>query len=203
MTFALPAIRGVLQGTQDFMSLAISTSIEAILRFALAVSFAFAGWGVSGIFLGYVLAGVVSFVYTIVAVRKHFGGASVHLTIDLRRLWQSTGGIVVGTSAITLLTFIDLPLVKHFFEPAQAGIYGAVTICGKMLFFAIGFIPTLVLPKAAGRAAKGETVQLEGPPKIVQGGVARRDEVGERKLDGGTASDGGRVASRPVGRGGP
>ncbi len=157
MTFALPAIRGVLQGTQDFMSLAISTSIEAILRFGLAVALASAGWGVSGVFLGYVLAGVVSFVYTIIAVRKHFGKASAKLTIDWRRLLQSTGGIVAGTSAITLLTFIDLPLVKHFFDPKQAGIYGAVTICGKMLFFAIGFIPTLVLPKAAGRAARGES----------------------------------------------
>jgi len=157
IAFALPAIRGVLQGAQDFTRLAVSTSIEAVLKIGLAVGFVIAGWGVSGAFLGYVLASAVSFAYTMFAVRRHFSPEPARLMIDLRRLMQTTGGIVAGTIAVTLLTSIDLPLVKHFFGASTAGIYVAVTVCGKMLLFVGGFVPTLVLPKATAQAAKGES----------------------------------------------
>jgi O-antigen/teichoic acid export membrane protein len=157
IAFALPAIRGVLQGAQDFVALAISTSIEASLKIVLAVGLVVAGWGVSGAFLGYVLASAVSFAYTMFAVRRHFAPDPAKLMIDLRRLVQTTGAIVLGTIAVTLLMSIDLPLVKHFFAAREAGIYVAVTVCGKMLLFVGGFIPTLVLPKATAQAAKGES----------------------------------------------
>lgn len=160
IAFSLPALRGILQGTQDFVGLALSTSIEAVLKIGLAVAFALAGWGVSGIFLGYIIAGACSFGYTLVAIRRYITSTTGLLALDLRRLVQTTGAVVAGFSAITLLGFMDVPLAKHFFTPSQAGIYGAVTICGKMLFFAGGFIPMILLPKAAGRAARGESATL-------------------------------------------
>lgn len=155
--FTLPAMRGVLQGTQDFVALAISTSIEALGKISLAVAFVYLGWGVSGIFVGYAIAGICSFLYTIFVARRHWDFGPALVAIDARRLFQSTGAIVLGTSAITLMGFIDVPLVKHFFVPTTAGLYGAISICGKILLFIVGFIPMLVLPKAAQRAAAGRT----------------------------------------------
>ena len=152
----LPAIRGVLQGAQDFAAFAISTSIEAICRVGLAVIFVYAGYGVAGAFAGYSLASLLSLAYTLSAVRKHWSDIPTPLAIDTRRLLVTMGGVIVGTAAITVMSSIDIPLVKHFFSARDAGIYSAAAICGKMLFFVVGFVPALVLPKAAQRAAAGE-----------------------------------------------
>lgn len=167
LSFALvlPIVRGVLQGTQDFIALAFSTSSEAVAKIVLAVFFASVGFGVPGVFAGYAIAGGLNLVYTLVAVRKHWDARETRLAVDTRRLIQTMGGVIVGTSAITIIGFVDLPLVKHFFSATDAGIYGAVSVCGKMLLFVAGFVPTLVLPKAAHRAADGRapgTVLIQG-----------------------------------------
>lgn len=157
LSFALllPTMRGVLQGTQDFIALAISNSTEGIAKIVFAVTFAFAGWGVRGVFAGYALASALNLVYTLLAVRTHWDERVTRLAIDTRRLLQTMGGVAVSTSAITVMGFVDVPLVKHFFSPTDAGLYSAISVCGKMLLFVVGFIPTLVLPKATERAANG------------------------------------------------
>jgi len=152
----LPAIRGVLQGAQDFSAFAISTSIEAICRVGLAVALVYAGYGVAGAFVGYSLASMLSLAYTLAAVRKHWSDIRTPLAIDTRRLLATTGGVIVGISAITIMSSIDVPLVKHFFNARDAGIYSAVAICGKLLLFIACFVPAIVLPKAAQRAAARE-----------------------------------------------
>ena len=167
LSFALmlPTVRGVLQGTQDFGALAISSSSEAIGKITLAVAFAYAGFGVPGVFAGYALASALNMVYTFLAVRKHWDLSPTRLAIDTRRLLQTMGGVIVGTSTMTVMGFVDVPLVKHFFDATDAGIYGAVSVCGKMLLFIVGFIPMLVLPKATHRASHGRapgTVLLKG-----------------------------------------
>lgn len=151
----LPAVRGVLQGTQDFRALAFSMCLEAVGKIGLAVALAYAGFGVPGVFAGYAIASALAMLYTYAAVRTHWDDQPTRLAIDTRRLMQTTGGVVLGTSAITVMGFIDVPLVKHFFDAHEAGLYGAISVCGKMLFFVVSFIPTLVLPKAAQRAAHG------------------------------------------------
>jgi O-antigen/teichoic acid export membrane protein len=47
-------------------------------------------------------------------------------------------------------------LVKHFFSVTDAGIYSAASFCGKILFFVVGFVPLMILPKAAQHAAAGK-----------------------------------------------
>jgi O-antigen/teichoic acid export membrane protein len=54
------------------------------------------------------------------------------------------------------MSFADLLLVKHFFSPEVAGLYGAISLVGKVLLFVVGFVPTIVLPKATARATSGE-----------------------------------------------
>jgi O-antigen/teichoic acid export membrane protein len=150
-----PIMRAVLQGAQDFTRLAISNVTEGTGKLVLAVGFVFAGLGVAGAFLGYAFAMLVGALVTVPFMLRHWSKQSARLTIDPVRLLHTTGGVIVATSAITVLGYVDVPIVKHFFSPTQAGIYSAVSVCGKMLFFFVAFVPTLVLPKAARRAAEG------------------------------------------------
>ncbi len=167
MTLGLtvPLLRGILQGTQDFWRFSASTVMEALGRITFAVVLVYMGFGLTGAFAGSALASAICLLYTVYSVRLHWAHARTKLLLDLRRMWMTTGGVVATTVCLTVMGFIDVPLVKHFFSPADAGIYGAISVCGKMLFFLVGFIPTVVLPKATTRAAQ----QLPVKPVLVQG----------------------------------
>ena len=161
----MPSVRAVLQGTQDFVAFAISILIEAIARVGLAVALVYAGYGVTGAFAAYTIAALLSLGYTVVAAGGHGAKVRAPLTIGMRRLIATMGGAVAGTAAITFMAYIDVTLVKHFFSSADAGLYSAASFCGKILFFVAGFVPLLILPKAAERAALGKPTR----PILVQG----------------------------------
>jgi O-antigen/teichoic acid export membrane protein len=158
--FLMPAVRGVLQGAQDFAAFAISISIDAVARVGLAVAFVYAGYGVTGAFTGYAIASLLSLGYTYVAANKHWSSIRTPLAIDTRRLFATMGGAVAGIAAITFMGYIDVTLVKHLFTAADAGIYSAASFCGKILFFIVGFVPLLILPKAAQLGAAGKPTRV-------------------------------------------
>jgi len=156
ITLIMPGARGILQGGQDFWRLRISTGLEGLLKVGLGLSFVAAGYGVVGALGGWLLGSTIGLLYTIVAVRLHWGPLRVPLYIDFRRVLYASGGIAVATMVSGLMASMDVPLVKHFFSPTTAGLYsGGVALSGKILFFIVGFVATLVLPKATSAAVRG------------------------------------------------
>jgi O-antigen/teichoic acid export membrane protein len=113
--------------------------------------------GVSGALLGQALAMAIALGYTWYALHRHMGHTRGPLHVDVRRLLQTTAGIGGAMLGLCMLGSLDLLLVKHYFTPYDAGLYSAVSLVGKVLLFAIGFVPTVVLPKATARAARGES----------------------------------------------
>ena len=45
--------------------------------------------------------------------------------------------------------------MKHYFPAHEAGLYAAASLGGKMLLYLVGFVPTVLLPQAADRHARG------------------------------------------------
>ncbi len=152
----LPGVRGVVQGAQDFKRLAISTALEACCKLIFGIGFVLAGFGLIGAMLGYAAGALVSLGYTLVVVRGYAAPSLIRLRVDIARLFATTRGVAMATFALTSMSFTDLLLVKHFFSPEQAGLYGAISLVGKVLLFVVGFVPTIVLPKATARATHGE-----------------------------------------------
>ena len=54
-----------------------------------------------------------------------------------------------------VLTYYDVPLVKHFFDPRSAGLYASAAFVGRAIFAMVSFVPTLVMPKVSARVAAG------------------------------------------------
>jgi O-antigen/teichoic acid export membrane protein len=151
-----PALRGVLQGTEDFVSFSISCVLEAALKTAFAVAFAFAGFGLEGVMLGWLIGTSLALAYTAgVLFGRYRNVAGEPLFLDYRRLLGTSGGVALATLCLTSLGFSDVVIVKHYFPPREAGLYGAASLAGKMLFWLVGFVPTIVLPRATSLAASG------------------------------------------------
>lgn len=159
LSFVTPSVRAVLQGEEDFVRYSISTVLEVLLKVIIAVALVYAGYGVSGAMFGWLLGTSGALIYTIWAVlRKHGANAddSVRLALDLRRLLQTTLGVGFAGGFLVALSFMDVLLVKHYFEPHQAGLYAAVNLTGKIVLFVAGFVPLVLLPKAVAATARGE-----------------------------------------------
>ena len=149
-----PSVRGILQGAQDFRRYGIALMVEGVLMVGFGCGFVFAGFGVAGALFGWALASGFSLAFGYFAARRHFGAGRTPLTIDLRRLLQASGGIALTTVAITL-GLSDVVLVKHYFSGETAGLYAAVALTGRIVFFVVSFVPAVILPKASSLATRG------------------------------------------------
>lgn len=158
--FTTPSVRGILQGEEDFLRYSISMVLEVMLKVVLAVALVYSGFGVVGAMLGWVIGTASALAYTTWAVLNKHGTApdpSVRLGLDLKRLLKTTIGVALANGTLTCISFMDIPLVKHYFDAHQAGLYAAVNLTGKVVIFLVGFVPAIVLPKAAAQAQRGES----------------------------------------------
>jgi O-antigen/teichoic acid export membrane protein len=156
LNLLLPALRGILQGTEDFVSFSISIALEGVVKTGLAILFAYAGFGLRGVMFGWLCGSLVALGYTLaVLVTRYRAVELAPLFLDFRRLLITSAGVASATLCLTSLGFTDVVIVKHYFEPREAGLYGAASLAGKMLFFLVGFVPTILLPKATNLAASG------------------------------------------------
>lgn len=159
--FITPTVRAILQGEEDFFRYSVSLTLETFLKVVLAVGLAYEGFGVAGVMFGWAIGTAIALGYTVWAVMRKHGAAAagnrVRLGLDLRRLVQTTLGVAMANGLLTCVGFMDVLLVKHYFDAKQAGLYAAVNLTGKVVIFLVGFIPSVVLPKAVARAERAES----------------------------------------------
>jgi O-antigen/teichoic acid export membrane protein len=152
---ALAALRGVLQGLQEFARLALSLILEALVRTGLAIVMALYGLGVVSSVGAYVLGALLAVGFSFGAVfrstRIHFGRAR----LSTSRVMNLSFGAAFSVLAIAALSTVDVLLVRHFFDNVSSSVYGALSLAGKMVYFAVGFLPTVLLPKATSNALSG------------------------------------------------
>ncbi len=152
------ALRAIVQGTQDFTGLSISNALEGVGKVAGVFALSALGLKLSGGLLGFMIGPAIAVAYVLFILYRRYGSAQPQsIRYDWPRIFAVIGGSAVGMATVGVIGYADVVLVKHFFAPSQAGLYSAASLGGKMLFFLVGFIPTVLLPQAAHRHARGET----------------------------------------------
>jgi O-antigen/teichoic acid export membrane protein len=162
-----PGLRGVLQGVHDFASFSASLWIEGAVKTICGVGLVYLGFRAEGALAGMLLATACAAMFSLWRIRRDVAVPPSELHLDLRRLVVTMVGVTLTTAAVTLLTYMDVILVKHYFSPETAGIYSAVALIGKTILFFVGFVPLVVLPHVTSRAAAG----LPTRGILVQAGV--------------------------------
>lgn len=156
ISVATPSLRAVFAGVEDFGTWAISTTLESFVKLLAGVALVYAGFGVIGAFAGWAAGSAIAVIYTAIVLVRRFRtvpGAALH--VDLRRLLTTMAGVSIATILTTSMVNADVLLVKHFVDDRTAGLYGALSLAGRILFFLVGFVPVIVLPKASRRALEG------------------------------------------------
>ena len=146
--------RGVMQGRLDFARLAATFVIEMIVRVAAGLALVAAGLGVNGATLGLTL----SFVATWATVRRmqpitgaaeltthEFGDLKIYVTPVLVLL---VGQIIINNG--------DVMIVKSAFDGDTAGVYAAIALIGRAVFFLSWSAVTTLFPAVAQRSESEE-----------------------------------------------
>ena len=150
---SLPFLRGVLQGTSAFGPFALSTVVEAFGK-ALCAPLLGVVAGVRGALGGLAVGYVAAALYTFVAGRAHGRGEAAHLS--LRGVARTSAAVGLAVFCLNVLLLYDVVLAKRYLDAHTAGLYGAAALACRALYAVIAFVPTVLLPQAAGRAARGQ-----------------------------------------------
>jgi O-antigen/teichoic acid export membrane protein len=151
------SLRGLFQGVEAFNNYALSLVLESTLKLVCGVGLVYAGFGVAGAFAGWAIGSLVTIVYTTIVLSRTLGrGERVKLDLHVGSFVRTLNGVVIATVIMAIITNEDLLVVKHVADPATAGLYGALSLAGKILLFFVGFVPLIVLPKATRAALAGE-----------------------------------------------
>ncbi len=153
--FLWSASSALLQGVQEFVWYGFGTSFGIVVRLVSAVVLVWAGLGLNGALAALVLSSLVGgALYT--HGSKEFW--SQH-PIKGRHCFTAKDiyPIVAATVTFTILFQMDMVLVKHYFDPHEAGIYAAASTLGKtIIHLPAAFVITL-LPMVVNNDAKGES----------------------------------------------
>ncbi|MEK6922768.1 MAG: polysaccharide biosynthesis C-terminal domain-containing protein [Nanoarchaeota archaeon] len=151
----LPILRGTFQGLQKFNHLALNLFLEVLLKLGLGILFVYAGWHLNGAILAITLSFFFPITIAFIPLRKYY--KSTKEIIETRQIYKYAYPVLIAVLFLTMLYSIDLFLVKHFFDETLAGFYAAVSIMGKVIFFASLPISLVMFPKSVEIQTKRES----------------------------------------------
>jgi len=131
----IPVLRGILQGTKKFNYLGFSFIIEGTIKLLLVIILFLFGLRIFSPVFSIILSVFVAFVFI-------FTFSPIKKIIFSKRIKEKVTGIysysfpvLLALTCITIFYTIDLLLAKRFFGGEIAGLYGAIAILSKIIFF--------------------------------------------------------------------
>jgi O-antigen/teichoic acid export membrane protein len=147
---------GFLQGALRFRTLGAAYSFSGSARPVLVVPALLLGLGATGALAVNAIAGFLAVAIAAYALRDLWSlGGRLSETPSLDRRQMAV--MLVGSLAFASLTNVDILLAAYFLPADVAGVYAAAALVGKAVVFLPSAVVTVLLPKAASRAAAGVT----------------------------------------------
>jgi O-antigen/teichoic acid export membrane protein len=144
--------RGGLQGICSFARLSSNFIIEAVAKVAIAVALVAVGYGVMGA-VG-AISGSILAAYLFPRMPDEFG-AKPQTALQPASFGEGMQATVFFIGQV-IINNIDILLVKHFFAPEMAGLYAAVALVGRVLYFAAWSVVSAMFPVSAAAKPREE-----------------------------------------------
>jgi len=141
-----------LQGHHRFGALARSGLISAGGKLIFSTILVLLGWQAFGAIFGIVLAQSLALVYALSRSRGGFNFLRTGLAIrkpNFNLIKPELGYAALALSAtltINVLLSLDVLVIKHLFNPTQAGLYAGISTIGRIVFFITGPLAIVLMP---------------------------------------------------------
>ena len=146
---------GGLGGTLSFGFLAINGITGTTIKLITSVILVFLNFQLSGAFLGPLLGTLVAFALSFIELRNIFKNVKETKKIPKDILKETFFPTLFASLAITLFLTVDVILARHFFSESVSGEFAAVAVLGKIIYYAIGPVISVMFPLISARAANG------------------------------------------------
>lgn len=153
-----PITTGALQGLQNFTQAGLNGILAALFKLIFGVMFVYIGWGVEGAILSLFASSFLAFLLAFIPLRFVLRETSIK-TRNMDILKYSVP-VFMALFVITVISNIDVVLVKHYFSAAEAGYYSAASLLSKIIFFISGSIATVMFPKVSELHIKKEKTTI-------------------------------------------
>jgi O-antigen/teichoic acid export membrane protein len=136
--------RGIFQGKLLYRKLAITYQSEMWVRLIVSIALVYAGWRVNGVAAGI----AVSLVITWWLSKKQLKLATNNeeFVFDEKAVLKFLLLILFYELSQILINNSDIILVKHYFNPHDAGLYAALALIGRIVYFGTWTVVTLLFP---------------------------------------------------------
>lgn len=142
-----------LRGHKKFSETSIANLIGAAGKIVLSVMLVWIGWNTIGAIFGVVLAQIIAFGYAIYAARKvgfFVPAAGKRFSVPdftlLKPELKYGLLVLVGSLTVTVLSSVDIFIVKHYFDAETAGQYAGVSTVARMIYFLTASVAQVLLP---------------------------------------------------------
>lgn len=135
-----------LQAKLAFAFTVLINFISSLVKFILGVIFVYLGYSVLGAVGALVVSAICAYALGLIPLRFIFSKKLITPKINKKELFLY--GIPAGLTMVGLAAFIstDILLTKHFFSAEQAGFYAGLSQMGKIIFYLIAPIFTVMFP---------------------------------------------------------
>lgn len=163
----LGVTRGALQGTCEFGKLSLNFALEAVVKFVGAVVLIGLGVGVNGAVIAIALSVMVAyFLPPVPSELRVSPGNAVPASFG-----EGMQAIIFFVGQV-LINNVDILMVKHFFPPAEAGVYAAIALVGRVLYFAAWSVVSAMFPISAGAKQEDTAKSVIVIPLLVVGAIS-------------------------------
>lgn len=158
IAFVAPFTKALLTGLRAFLLLGASNLVDGLLRASIGVGLVALGFGVAGGMAASAISGLVG-VLVVVLAAPYIARATTESPMESPPDASGMSNHVrVGLLSLSLaiLMNVDVLVVRHFFDDANASLYAASALVGRIVLFASAPAAQVVLPHIIRHVAAGE-----------------------------------------------
>ena len=135
----------ILQGLRMYVTRAMQSAALVLLRLLLIlVLVVYLSHSYNAALLSQVFATIIvlAFIYFFTRKITRLTNKKIHIPRGIyKEMFHYSIPVAITYGILIIISYMDIPLVKHYFEEYQAGIYSSASIIGKIGFF----LPTVLL----------------------------------------------------------
>lgn len=148
-------IKGVLQGLFNFFALFVSNTIEILSKLTIAILLVYFGFKALGAFFALIASFLIGLLIAFLFIRRE-NFTAVKKFGESRQIIKYSVPVLLTSLGLTSLFTTDIILVRNLFSGIESGYYAALSVLGKIIFFATFPVTIVLFPLISGRHAGGK-----------------------------------------------
>ncbi|MCR9065705.1 MAG: oligosaccharide flippase family protein [Cytophagales bacterium] len=136
--------RGIFQGKLQYRKLALTYQSEMWVRLIVSIGLVYLGYRVNGVAMGIAISLIAT--WWISRIKPENDLTTQESTLTSTAIYKFLLIILFYELSQILINNSDIILVKHFFDPHDAGLYAALALIGRIVYFGTWTVVTLLFP---------------------------------------------------------